>query len=167
MAKTNLTAERLRELLDYDPVNGTFTWRVNRNGVRIGDRAGSLVDSRGYLRVGIDGREYSAHRLAWLYVHGEWPTQVIDHCNGDPSDNRIENLRDVSQQVNVQNQHRARSTNKCGLLGVRRQGKRWYARIMTNGRERHIGTFDTPEEAHAAYLAVKAVLHVSGRSSRG
>ena len=95
-------------------------------------------------------------------MHGEWPRFDVDHLNGIRSDNRIENLRDVSPATNAQNERRARITNgSSGLLGVSRSsnGRRWVAGIVLNGQRQHIGTYDTPEEAQTAYLSAKRIMH--------
>lgn len=156
----SLTAERLRELLQYHPESGFFFWRVDRGAKeKAGDVAGDLQDT-GCWRICVDYTRYKAHRLVWLYVTGEWPEAFIDHINGNKLDNRFENLRDVSKAVNTQNQRRARADNKsCGLLGVSRNRKRWMANITVDRKPHYLGTFDTPEEAHAAYVAAKRVLH--------
>jgi hypothetical protein len=160
-----LTAERLRELLDYDPATGVFTWRlVNRRAFRAkaGDRAGTRPDGAGYLPIGVDGKVYRAHRLAWLHVHGTWPFGVIDHINGIRHDNRIENLRDVPVKINAQNQRRAVSTNLAGMQGVwtpRGRAKKFAAYIIANGIRIRLGSFDTADLAHAAYMDAKRRLH--------
>jgi hypothetical protein len=160
---SNLTQSRLQQLLDYDPDTGLFKWKIaNSKRVRVGDVAGS-PSIKGYVLIGVDGSVYRGHRLAWLYVYGEWPKHYIDHINGVVTDNRIENLRDVSTMVNMENQKAAPSHNKsCGVLGVSREKnhRKWRAVITTEGRQRHIGYFDTIEEAHEAYLAAKRQLHV-------
>jgi hypothetical protein len=160
-SRNDLTAGRLRELLDYDPGTGVFRWRANRGRVRAGGVAGSLSVS-GYLKARVDGRSHWAHRLAWLYVHGEWPRGGIDHINGDRSDNRIGNLRDVPQRINAQNRRTARRDNtSSGLLGVdwHAHRQRWRARIRLRGGRLDLGHFDTPEAAHAAYVEAKRRLH--------
>ena len=159
MAKTDLTAERLRELLHYDPETGIFTWLVHRPPIKAGAIAGGFVHS--YLRIRISGRAYGSHRLAWLYMTGEWPEEDIDHINGVKHDNRIKNLRNVSRLMNTQNQRRAQSHNTSGLLGVSRVESRnkWVATIKFAGKKRHIGYFRTPQEAHDAYIAAKRQLH--------
>ena len=159
MTKPILTIERLRGLLNYAPETGVFTWIVHASQMHIGDIAGS-VNGSGYLQIDIDGQKYKAHRLAWLYATGAWPTAQIDHVNGQRDDNRISNLRDVSRSVNIQNLRKARSDNKSGLLGVSANGNRWQAQINVGGKKRQIGTFATPELAHAAYLDAKRELHV-------
>lgn len=159
--KPELTAARLRELLHYDPETGIFTWLVHRQRHRAGNVAGS-PHSAGYVEIGVDGESYLAHRLAWLYVHGAWPAGDVDHRNGVRRDNRIVNLRDVSKVVNLQNRQGAASNNRARLLGVSRSAAKrpsWFARILVDGRQKHLGSFGTPEAAHAAYLAAKRQLH--------
>jgi hypothetical protein len=159
--KTNLTPERLRELLHYDSETGRFTWRVDRSPrVKAGDRP-QAPTAAGYFRAGIDGQLHYLHRLAWLYVHGVWPAGVIDHINGDVQDNRIENLRDVPHVVNMQNLKRARRDNGTKLLGVyfRKDTGRYSASIKTPERSLALGCFDTAEEAHTAYINAKRNMH--------
>ena len=104
MAPQILTALRLHSLLRYESDTGVFTWRIRSNSRAAKDqRAGCLCKALGYVLIGIDGKMYYAHRLAWLYVHGKWPGQVIDHINRVRNDNRICNLRDVSRAVNNAN----------------------------------------------------------------
>jgi hypothetical protein len=159
--KTCLTAERLRELLGYDPNTGEFVWLLKRNQhVGAGSKAGAL-DAKGYRVITVDGRDQKAHRLAWLYVHGEWPPDDIDHINGIRSDNRIANLRKASRGQNVQNIRRARKDSRSGLIGAhyRKDSGTYAASIQVNGLNKHLGHFKTAEEAHAAYLKAKAELH--------
>lgn len=157
-----LTAARLRELLHYDPETGVFTRRVRTSTrIKAGDVAG-WANGKGYLLISVDGRDHYAHRLAWLYTHGAWPTNEIDHRNTVRNDNRIANLRDVSGAVNSQNQRRAPAHNKsCGLLGVtwNKQIRKWHAQIQVDGKKRSIGYFATAELAHSAYLAAKREHH--------
>lgn len=158
MNQPKLSAARARELLAYDPETGSLTWKVSRGGVRAGAPAG-CVNSRGYVYVRVDGTHELAHRVAWLLHTGLWPRQDIDHVNGSRADNRICNLRDCSHKLNVQNQRSARSHSAMGLLGVSPKGRRFRATICSEGRQRHLGTFATPEEAHQAYLTAKRQLH--------
>jgi hypothetical protein len=159
MSRPDLTAEWVRGLFDYDHEMGALIWRVDKGPrARRGDVAGSTHSSRrGYVKV--DGRSHLVHRLIWLHVYGRWPEQEIDHVDGDPLNNRIANLRDVTRSVNQQNLFRAKANNQCGLLGVRRVRGRWRARITSNGSPLHIGSFATAEEAHQAYLKAKRELH--------
>jgi hypothetical protein len=153
-----LTSERLREVLGYDPDTGLFTRRLARSGFQVGAVAGCL-DGYGYTAIKIDGRLYAGHRLAWFWVHGIWPANNIDHINGDRADNRIHNLRDVPTSTNCQNQRRAQFHNKTGFLGVSPNRGRFRAAIWLGGKYLHIGVFDTPEQAHEAYLTAKRRLH--------
>ena len=162
MATPNLTAARLRELLSYDPETGEFTRLVQTCGrALVGDIAGT-AHVRGYRRIRVENVSHMAHRLAWLHVHGEWPTGLIDHIDGNPGNNRIANLRVVTSSLNQQNQRKAHSHNtKSGLLGVQANYKKWAANIRVSGKRTYLGSFDTPEEAHAAYLEAKRRLHAT------
>jgi hypothetical protein len=161
------TQARVQELLAYDPLTGVFTWRVRPAlNMRAGDAAGGPLGD--YWAIRIDGRKYLAHRLAWLYVRGEWPTAQIDHRNGDGRDNRLANLREATQAQNNQNV-RARRDNVSRLVGVgfRKDSGKWQARITVQ-RTRHVlGVFNTPEEAAAAYGEAKARLHQFQPAVRG
>ena len=161
--KNDLTAEYVRSLFDYHAESGQLIWKVRRSSKqRVGQVAGCYYRSTGYLYVGVDYKQYLVHRLIWLHVHGEWPEHVVDHINGVRIDNRIENLRDVTQTGNMRNMRRAHSDNMySGLLGVT-YDKRWRcfkARISVDGRSRHIGNFATEEAAHRAFVEAKRVLH--------
>lgn len=158
--KTTLTQSRLRELLQYDPETGVFV--SARDAGRWGRiRAGTPVGwcECGYWTIHVEGRKYRAARLAWLYMTGTWPAGVVDHRDGDKTNNRFGNLRDVTVAVNTQNQRRAPVTNKLGLLGVTKHQGRYRAVIQAGGKSKHIGAFDTPEGAHEAYVAAKRQLH--------
>ncbi len=160
MAKTDLSAEYLRELVNYDPDTGLFTWRIKpASRIKVGAPIGCVIDG-GYLRVTINRNFYRLHRLAWLYVTGEWPRHDIDHIDGNPSNNAISNLRDVSRTINTQNKRGAMGHNKSsGLLGVSKPKNKWRARITFDGIE-HTTYHQTKEEACAAYLASKRMHHV-------
>jgi len=161
--KNDLTAERLRELLHYDPETGLFVWKVRTsNRTKVGKVAGSLHEPTGYTFISIDRRTYKAHRLAWLHVTGHWPAEWIDHINGNRADNRMSNLREANASLNQQNLRSARGNTDSGLLGVYRNDKKnkpWRACINVAGKWRQIGNFKTPHEAHEAYLAAKRRLH--------
>lgn len=150
MAVDNLTAEIVRELLSYDPDTGVFTW-IKRVAHRV--QVGSVAGTRckRHARLMILSKQRLAHRVAWLYVHGEWPKNVIDHINRDGFDNRLCNLRDVTQSENLQNASVSRK-NKSGVTGVRFDVKRgkWVAEIKANYQNMSLGRFATKDEAVAA-----------------
>lgn len=159
MTNENLTAQQLRERLDYNHQTGELTWRVNASSkARIGDVAGG-PDSSGYVKIGLFGRDYRAQRLAWLHFYGEWPAGQVDHIDGNPTNNAIANLRDVEQAVNQQNQRRAHASSSHGFLGVSRLGKKWRACIKVGAERMYLGVFGSPEEAHAVYLDAKRRMH--------
>jgi hypothetical protein len=168
MAKADLTAQRLRELLDYNPETGAFTHCVpaGRWGrIKAGSVAGN-VDAKGYWVVHVDGLSYKAHRLAWLSVHGVWPSGQIDHIDGRKTNNAIANLREASQGENSQNQREAKKNNLSGFLGVAKRGDVYQARITINGKTNCLGYFDTPELAHDAYLSAKKDMHQFGEVAK-
>jgi hypothetical protein len=156
------TAQRLRELLDYDPITGVLTRRVaNNNGTSaIGDVAG-YKKPKGYIDVKLGRSSFRAHRLAWLHFYGEWPNGQIDHINGIEHDNRIANLRVATNNVNAQNKRVAYASSKSGILGVhwRSDIKKWKAQINFCGKKIHIGHYATSDEAKAAYIYAKKFLH--------
>lgn len=158
LALANLNFERFDALFRYDKDTGVLTRKTQRGTAKAGSVAGSLND-QGYLLVMVDGRNQRVHRIAWLLETGAWPTYDIDHINGNRSDNRFSNLRDVTTSVNIQNQKQTNKATKSGFLGVRKDRNRWAAQIQLNGKNLHVGMFDTPEEAHAAYLAKKREIH--------
>jgi len=156
----DLTQERLQELLKYDSLTGVFTRLVTQGGKLPGTHAG-WVHRKGHREIKIDGKCYKAHRLAWLYMHGEWPVDQIDHINWAKDDNRIVNLRESDHAMNQQNIKGAHRNNKLGLLGVcKPKGMRRYrAAIGVHGRVLYLGYHDTPELAHQVYLTAKRKLH--------
>lgn len=159
---------RIREMLSYDPETGIFRWlkTANSNGARQGQQAG-YVREDGYVEIAVANRPYRAHRIAWAFVHGEWPQHLLDHINGDRSDNRIFNLRPATRATNLQNQTQPRSNNRSGYLGVcvatrcKLSGlpTAWRATIKHDGRQLHLGNFPSPLIAHAVYVKAKRYLH--------
>ena len=154
----DLTAKQLRAVVDYNPDTGVFVWRHHRTNWE--DLTAGCERDLGYIVIRINYRLYRAHRLAWLYVHGRWPRGEIDHINGDPSDNRIANLRlaTIGQQ---RANSRIRSDNTSGAKGVwweKRRG-RWVAEIMHEGRKHHVGSYDNFEDAVAARTEAANRLH--------
>lgn len=158
-----LTQARLKELFHYDEATGIFVRRVdNKNGVKAGRISGTTSRARKQYRViRIDRVLYFCHRLAWLYVHGEFPPGFVDHINGDGLDNRIENLRVVTNAQNVQASLRLPKHNTSGLKGAsyNKLTKKWIAGISINNKRKHIGAFETAEQAHKAYMDEKRKVH--------
>lgn len=157
----SLAVERLKELLDYDPASGIFTRRVRRHKHEAGGTAG-VVGPKGYRRIKIGGKSYAAHRLAVLYMTGSWPVDEVDHINGDKDDNRWCNLHEATRNQNLCNRG-VRANSGTGFKGVsydKRSGKFW-AYVTLNKQRKHLGTFATAEQAHAAYVAKAAELHGS------
>lgn len=161
--KSELTAERLRSKLQYEPLTGVFTRAVSIAKFKAGEMAGCVVINSGkrYIRIGVDGSSYYAQRLAWLHMTGHWPTNEVDHINGDPSDNRWINLRDVTGTVNRQNQHRAHKDNPVGVLGVSWSKKRqkFRASLTINRKPFCLGYFDEIEDARRVYVEAKRLAH--------
>jgi hypothetical protein len=156
-----MTPDYLRSHLAYDPETGIFRWHVRRRGIRPdSDVAGyQAPDRRCY--VTIDGVRYFAHRLAWFYVHGRWPSVAIDHIDGDPSNNRLANLREATLSQNQHNQRSGARKGTSRYLGVHWAARRsnWVASIKHQGKTIYIGAFPTEEAAAAAYVERKRQLH--------
>lgn len=151
-----LTLERLVEVLKYDPATGTF---VRISGPCAGKVAGT-VQKNGYIRIRVDGKLYYGHRLAWLYMTGEWPNDEIDHVDMDRANNSFANLREASGSENKHNRRKYRN-NTSGFKGVSwdKHNGRWLAYIGLNYKKRSIGLFKTPEEAAKAYHEAARKLH--------
>jgi hypothetical protein len=173
MAKNDLTAARLREILNYNPDTGVFTWRVkphkNASSVVVGGVAGN-VDDQGYIRIYIGRFAHKAHRLAWMYVTGEPASSILDHINGDRTDNRFDNLRLATRSLNNQNR-KYQSRSKRTSLGVFLTKKGDFtARISVTicGRKLsiHLGTYATEKEAFDIYAGAKSLLHPEAWTSR-
>lgn len=157
MIASMITQKRLKETLVYCPETGVFTWREriakpNQNAAKVaswntryaGKEAG--VKTHGYIKIAIDDKKYYAHRLAWLYVYGAIPP-LLDHINRNGEDNRIQNLRQATKRMNVDNS--TRKDNTTGFRGVTKSanGKKFIAqRLSVKGKSRYLGTFDTAEE---------------------
>jgi hypothetical protein len=150
----------LYNLLAYDADTGMLTWKkrcidpskLERsqktwNSRYAGKQAG--CNQRGYIAIRMSNKLYQAHRLAWAMHYGVWPTQLIDHINGDSSDNRIVNLRQITQSENNRNT-RIRADNTSGYVGVHKLGAKWRARIRVNGKSISLGMYDTIEQAAQA-----------------
>jgi hypothetical protein len=154
---------RLRELFDYNPDTGALRWRISPSmRTKAGDPCGFLNrNEKGRpigIRISINGHQHYAHRLIWALHHGFWPERflMIDHKNGDPADNRIANLRIATGSQNAGNSAR-QSNSGTGFKGVTRNGRGWQASLTTATKDYYLGTFDTPQEAHAAYWGAAQV----------
>lgn len=148
----DLTQQRLKELLDYDPETGVFTWRISAGRrVKAGQRAGA-VKASGYRVIGVCGDLHYEHRLAFLYMTGAFPKNDADHVNRDKADNRWSNLRDATVLQNSGNAG-IRRDNTSGVKGVgwNKKAQKWMVRIRINGRSKYMGLFDDIGEAAAAY----------------
>lgn len=154
-----LTASRLREVVHYDPATGLFTNRAPRKKIRVGDLAGTVDVESGYVALGIDRKRHYGHRLAFLYMTGAFPVGQADHINGDRSDNRWANLRDVPRQTNQQNKRKASISSTCKLLGAYRKRDKWESKIRTPEGVVRLGVFDTAQAAHDAYILAKRKFH--------
>lgn len=154
-----LTQNQVKEILDYNPMTGIFTWKARPrsmfgtdvswrvwNAKHATTQAGT--DGHGYRIISCFSKRFQMHRLAWLFMHGEWPAGCIDHINHDPSDNRIENLRVVSNDENQRNREIS-SNNTSGATGVRRHrgSSRWEARIGFEGKFIYLGIFLSKQKA--------------------
>ena len=153
------TQDRLKEILDYDPETGVLRWRVQQARMKAGDIAGSTTDT-GYWRISIDGRVFKAHRIIWKFMTGEDPPAEVDHVDTIGLNNRWSNLRLASSSQNKANA-RLRSDNTSGLKGSswHKQIKRWISYIHKDGKRHHLGTFDSAQDAHAAYLIAATRMH--------
>lgn len=152
MATDLITQSELHRLLSYDPDTGVFVWRVSASyRVMPGQQAGT-ISHKGYIKIQCRTKMYLAHRLAWLYMTGEWPPAQIDHINRQKGDNRFANLRAVSASQNVRNTG-IRSDNTSGYKGVSfwaHQGK-WASQLRVADKNHLLGMFETPEAAHNRY----------------
>lgn len=165
-----ISLERLKQVLAYDPATGAFTRKVSLSSrAQAGAVAGSLDTSHGYYSIGIDGREYYAHRLAWFYFHGVWPDHHIDHIDRNRAFNAIHNLRAASQLQNNQNQT-LKSNNTSGVKGVtwHKKAGKWMAQIREpNGKHRYLGLFADLEGAKTAYETASAAYHAEFSCPQG
>lgn len=154
--KSLMTCEELRGHLDYDKDAGTFFWKPRR--WRSAKGVAGTKHPHGYIVITIDNVQYPAHRLAWLHYYGEWPKEEVDHKDTDKSNNRIENLRDATPR---QNRANTAPIGASGIKGVRQKhaGGKWEASIIHAGQYFYLGSFDTSEQAAAAYNAKAAEFH--------
>lgn len=153
-----MTQDELKANVTYDPETGIFRWVQSKPGRR--DTVGAVLGPRGYVQVCISGKRYYAHRLAWLYVHGVWPENLVDHVNQNTADNRIANLREATIKENLQNRGK-NANNTSGHLGVswRKDCGRWVATLMVGRKSYHLGHFEHLEDAVSARKAAEQLHH--------
>ena len=159
--RKTLTIELLRARLIYDPKTGMFTRRTTVCGHLAGSKVGHVSENKwGYLYIGLCGRDYSAGRLAWFYVHGVWPKKEIDHINLDKLDNRLSNLREASNAENARNKPTYKN-NKSGFPGVywHKTKRKWVSCLGHAGRLIEIGLFNEPLAAYKARCELAKKLH--------
>lgn len=145
-----LDATTVRQVFDYDPDTGVLTWRRHARRETVGKVAGWL-EANGRIKVSFRGKNYQAHRIIWLWVHGRWPVNEMDHINRNPADNRIINLREATHSQNGANKVFKSATGFKGVTVEKRTGK-FRASIWKNNNSIGLGTFSTAEAAAAAYL---------------
>lgn len=147
-----LTSDKVKELLNYSPETGVFRWKIGTRKVKVGDFAGCL-DSRGYLKIGINKRGYTAHRLAWLYMTGDWPKGSLDHINGNQLDNCWKNLREANKYQQQMNIRRAKN-NTSGYKNVfwNPRYSKWEVKGSANGKRFYLGRYKTKEEGNEVYV---------------
>jgi hypothetical protein len=153
--RNDLAAEYLRSILDYNQETGEFRWRCRSDvgktwNKKYPNKIAGRINYLGYWQIGINNILYSSHRLAWLYMSGEWPKDKIDHRDLNPSNNKWNNLREASDTQNKMNTS-IKKSNKSGFKGVIKISDKYRAAIRINGIKTHLGHFNTPEEAHEAY----------------
>ncbi len=159
------TIERARELLHYDPQTGAFTRKIGWGRVSpVGKQIGSIMANK-YVHIGIDGLCFYAHRLAWFYITGSWPRGLLDHIDGDSTNNRFANLREATSRQNSGNSKlsKANTSGRKGVSWAPKRGK-WRASIVKNRRQIFLGYYPSIEDASAAYRS--AALDVFGKFAR-
>jgi hypothetical protein len=156
----SLTYERAREMLHYNPQTGVLKWAKDRRmGPKLAGKHAGFVDGNGRLMIQLDLETYHSGRVIWLWMMGHWPVGVIDHCDGNPLNNRWKNLRDVTQRVNAQNRL-MNANNKSGVRGVywNNQIGKWHAQIALDRKKIHLGYFDELTTAVAARRNAESTL---------
>lgn len=167
MGTSHKTFDECLEELNYDPETGDISWTATNSGRKTGVSAGCICPRSGYRRVRIQYRFYAAHRVIWRKVKGAWPSGQLDHINGDKLDNRIDNLRECTVLQNSHNRAYSQG-NALGIRGVRKvPSGRFQAHIMVGGKSSYLGTFDTAEQASAAYESERLRLHPFWATGRG
>lgn len=154
-----LTLDELKQRLEYFPSTGAFIWRQNKKVSLVGADAGSAA-TNGYIQIYVGARKYMAHRLAWFYSFGKWPSDMVDHANGHRSDNRLSNLREATRSQNGYNRRRNTATSS-GLKGAYRvtNSSLFQSSCVVGGVQYYLGCFSTAEEAAKAYDEFALIHH--------
>lgn len=157
--KSEIGKDLIDSFLNYDPDGGQFTWKVSSGTVKAGAVAGT-VTKNGYLKISICGKSYRAHRLAWIIMNGNSPSDQLDHIDGNRLNNSISNLRECSNLQNGQNK-RSKPGSSSKYLGVHWNSRimKWQASIKINGVSKYLGVFDDEEDAYSAYKSEKNLIH--------
>jgi hypothetical protein len=145
---------QLAQVLRYEPETGLLFW-TDKAHKSVKSKQAGTPNNLGYIIILFRGKPYKAHRLAWLFTYGNWPEKMIDHIDGDTSNNAISNLRDVDNKTNQCNRHKARIDSKSGLMGASPYRNKWKAQIKRNGVIKYLGVYNTAIEAHEAYKKEK------------
>ena len=147
-----ISLDYLKSILDYDPLSGTFKWKIRKgNKIPVLTMLAGTTDRWGHRVIRINQKNYMAHHVAWFYVNGVWPPYEIDHVNCERADNRIVNLRLVSSRWQQRANQKKRADSRSPFKGIRRHGRHWIARCTKNGIVQRRYGFTSPEKAHAAY----------------
>lgn len=158
----DISHQRLRELLNYEADTGYFTWKYPPRG-RVAGRVAGCKRADGYILIRLDGHLYLAHRLAWLYANGEMPVDLLDHIDGDPSNNRLSNLRPATAAQNQQNREAIRISGDYSsrFVGVSwsKQHQSWEACLVKDRRRFRLGLFEREDQAAEAYISAKMKYH--------
>jgi hypothetical protein len=163
MQKQKITADEVRRIFDYDHEKGCLVYKIRTgNRVVVGQVAGFFNKTLGYLMVSVNGTHYYVHRLIWLHQYGEWPEQ-IDHIDHNRVNNKLENIRNVTDGQNKQNKPK-QANNTSGVVGVwwHAQRKKWAAEIKVNRHKKHLGLFNSIDEAAQARAFARMQMHPYG-----
>ena len=158
--------DEIKKRLRYEPDTGLLYWTEATNK-QFRNKVAGAVNKRGHVHINCKGKQMQAHRIAWLLTYGEWPKNGIEHIDKNPRNNRIANLRDIDKCSIEQNNDKPLSNNKTKLLGVSRFHKKWRAQIQFDGFHKYLGSFDTPEMAHEAYMEAKKKYHYGWLKKEG
>ena len=160
MRKREFNIAQAKNILEYDPTTGLLRWK-NQTRKKFTDWFPGYEKANGYQEIVVCGVKVLVHRLAWAFVYNEHPASLIDHINGNRADNRIANLRSVTDLENNQNIAKPTKASKTGVRGVHFSSRinRWIAQITVNRKCNHLGSFKSLEEAKEAYMKAKQQFH--------